>query len=396
LRLGATATLALAFLALRVGAPAAAPMPVAPDSALVAASTAAADSVQVSPMSGAYSDPGEPSHGPWYYEGRPYGSEALVHPLRLIINGGFGILQFDNRDNRLGDVRFKDGWHRVWADLESPVRTIELHGWNDFLRREVLPISSSRRDAQYWPNYTLHLVGGGMSYVMMREWFEQHDVPHARVWASATLTGYHLLNEVVEADHRPGPTTDAIADLMVFDPAGVLMFSHEGVNRFFSGTLHLRDWSNQPAFDPVVGTIENQGQNFSIKYAIPRTEHWSLFYYFGNHGEVGLSYRRPDGSAISVGGGLRAKELIDLGNGIETADLVPSYGFFYDRNGSLLCSVTAANSSRYRLRMNVYPGLVRVGGHTAGVFVLLGRHGETITGVHLIGFPIGAAGKLRD
>ena len=32
---------------------------------------------------------------------------------------------------------------------------------------------------------------------------------------------------------------------------------------------------------------------------------------------------------------------------------------------------------------------------TAGPFVLLGKNGETIAGVHLAGFPIGLAGAVR-
>ena len=335
-------------------------------------------------------------HGPWYYSGLPYGSESLIHPVRLVLNGGFGALQFDNRSNRLGDVRLRQGWDRVSQDLRHPVRTIERQGWNDFLRREVLPVSASKRDAQYWPNYTLHLVGGGMSYVMMREWFEQHGHRNPRLLAGVTLAGYHVLNEVVEADRRTEPTTDALADLYLFDPASVLLFSHDGVNRFFSRRLHLRDWSTQPAIDPATGAMENQGQNFSIKFAIPRSERLSVFYYFGNHGEIGLTYTRPDGSAFSAGAGLRAKELVELGNGVQTADLVPSYGFFYDRNGSLLFSLTAAKTSRYRLRVNAYPGLLRIADRTAGLFVLFGRNGETIAGLTLAEFPLGLAGSLRD
>src|SRR5262245_11082838 len=52
--------------------------------------------------------PPGPSH--WFYEGLPYGSDALVHPLRLVFNGTFGTLQFDNRSNRLDDVSFRHGW----------------------------------------------------------------------------------------------------------------------------------------------------------------------------------------------------------------------------------------------------------------------------------------------
>lgn len=354
-----------------------------------------ADSALAPASAAAIAAPAQEDHGPWFYDGLPYGSDALVNPVRLIVDGGFGTLQFDNRSNRLGDVRFGDGWHRISIDLGNPVKTIQMHGWGDFLKNEVLPISVNRRNAQYWPNYTLHLVGGGMSYVMMREWYQQREIGHPGAFAGLTLAAYDVLNEVVEADHRTERTTDAVVDICIFDPAGVWLFSHEGVSRFFSRRLHLRDWSTQPSLDPATGALENHGQNFSIKFPLPRSDRWSFFYYFGNHGEAGLSYARPDGSAYSLGGGMQAKGLVELGNGVQTADLVPSFGFFYDRHGSLLFSVTSANTSRYRLRVNAYPGLLRVHNATAGLFVLLGRNGDTIAGVHLAGFPIGLAGAVR-
>ena len=329
----------------------------------------------------------------WFYSGLPYGSEALVHPLRLIVNGGFGALQFDNRSNRLGDVGFDHGWSRLWGDLRSPLTTLQECGWRQFLEDEVAPVSLSRRSGQYWPNYTLHLVGGGMSTVMMREWYEQHGVEHASLAAGATLATYHVLNEVVEASSRDAPSTDAIADLMVFDPAGVWLFSHEGVDGFFSRRLHLRDWSSQPAIDPTTGAIENHGQNFSMKLALPRLDHWSFFYYFGNHGEAGLSYRRANGSAFSAGAGLRAANLLDLGDGAQTVDLLPSAGVFYDRNGSLLFSVTTARSSRDVVRVNAYPGLVHLKGWSPGLFLACSRHGGTAAGIHVLQLPIGIAGR---
>lgn len=332
--------------------------------------------------------------GPWFHHGLPYGSESLVHPLRLVINGGFGILQFDDHENRLGKVRFARGWHRVWSDLRRPSRTIAVAGWNDFLRREVIPVSTSPSGAQFWPNYTLHLVGGGMSHQMMREWYARNGSAHPARDAGLTLSAYHLLNEVVEAESRTAPSTDAIADLLLFDPAGVALFSHPRVARFFGEQLQLRDWSSQPALDLSTGAIENQGQNFSIKVPLPRTERWSVLYYFGNHGELGLTYTRPNGSAFSVGGGMRAKSLIELGQGSQTASLVPSYGFFYDRNGSLMFSVTAARTSRYRVRVNAYPSLVRVRGWTAGMFLLAGRDGETLFGLHAVPVPMGLATRL--
>ena len=332
------------------------------------------------------------STGPWFYRGLPYGSESLIHPVRLVLNGGFGILQFDNRNNRFSDLRFRHGWRRLWQDATHPVEAIEVAGWDDFVRREVLPVSTNRKSAQYWPNYTLHLVGGGMTYVTMREWYEAHGFTHPSAWAGASLTVYHVLNEAVEAANRDAYSTDGIADLYLFDPAGVLVFSRPGVARFFGRTLQLRDWSTQPALDPVTGTIENQGQNFALKVPLPRTERWKLFYHFGNHGEAGVTYTKPNGSAFSVGAGLRARSLVELGDGVETADLVPTYGLFYDRTGSLMFSITGANTSRYRVRVNAYPGLVRVFGHTAGLFVLERREGGVVVGLHATGFPLGLAG----
>ena len=351
------------------------------------------DSATTAPSPASEREPGdvEPGPGRWFYRGLPYGSESLVHPLRLIVNGGLGILQFDDRSNRLDDVRFRDGWHRVSTDLGDPGRAIRVRGWRAFLKHEILPFSVDRSGAQYWPNYTLHLVGGGMSFVMMREWYEQHGFRRAPAWAGATLAAYHVLNEVVENDRRPGPTTDAIADVFLFDPAGIVMFSHDGVAGFFSRRLNLRDWSSQPAIDPATGAIENQGQNFSIKLALMESKRLSLFYYFGNHGEAGLTYTRPNGSAFSLGAGFQARALVDIGAGAQTADLVPSLGFFYDRDGSLLFSYARANTSRYLWRANVYPGLVRMRGWTLGAFALGGRNGDTVLGLHVTALPVGIA-----
>lgn len=319
----------------------------------------------------------------WYYAGRPYGSESLVHPFRMILNGGLGILQFDNRNNQLSSLDFHTGMRNVRMNLAHPVRAIEVEGWWAFFQREIIPISFNTDNAQYWPNYTLHLIGGGMSYAMMGEWYEQHGYSRPRVWAGFTLAAYHVLNEVVENNDYVGPTTDPVADLYIFDPAGIVLFSHEGVNEFFSGKLHLRDWSYQPAFDFARGTIENQGQNFSLKVPVPRTKRWSLFYYFGTHGEGGLTYTKANRSAFSVAGGFRAKELVDVTAQTKTVQLVPSVGFFYDREGSLLFSAMWSNTSRYKTRVNVYPGLLRQGRFSPGMFLALDRGGEAVFGVDL-------------
>ena len=75
----------------------------------------------------------------YFYRALPYGSESLVHPLRTIINGGFGITSFDNRDNRLHETDYATGWKNLWKNLLDPVGSIQAEGWGDFFEREVEP-----------------------------------------------------------------------------------------------------------------------------------------------------------------------------------------------------------------------------------------------------------------
>jgi hypothetical protein len=336
--------------------------------------------------------------GPYYfYHGRNFGSEALINPLRLIINGGYGIMQIDNRDNRLSGVDYETGWRNLWKNLGSPIKAIEVDGWGDFFEREITPISINSKKAHYWPNYMQHLIGGGMSYRMYVEWYRYHGYPTPKLMSVATMTAYHLLNEVVENDGYEGYTTDPIADLYIFDPLGILMFSSDRVCGFFAHKLNMADWSYQPAIDFSDGSIENQGQNFAMKYKVPWLDRWSFFYHFGTHGEGGLSYRFNDNESVSMALGLRAKDLIDLRDGVKTVDLAVSGGLFYDRGNSLLASLQFARTKDYRIRLNVYPGLVRAGPVSPGLFVADRQERGVIFGVTInfpATLPVGIGGEF--
>ena len=323
----------------------------------------------------------------FFYHGRRYGSEALVHPLRMVVNGSYGILQLDNRDKRPGSIDYEQGIDNVWRNLAHPLTSIRVHGWKDFFRNEILPVSVNARDARYWPNYTQHLIGGGMSYRMIAEWYRRHEVPHPRAMSALSMAVYHAWNEVVENDTLSAWTTDPIADLYLFDPLGIVLFNFDTAPRFFSETLHMADWSYQPTWDPARGTLDNNGQNFALKLAIPRTRSWSLFYHYGTHGELGLSRAFDDGTSWSFAAGFKASNLVDLGAGTRTVDLVPSGGLFYDRNHSLLASLLFARTKGYRVRLNLYPGLVRVGGFSPGWFVAVDHEDRVLAGITLADVP---------
>ena len=106
-----------------------------------------------------------------FYRGRDYGSEALVNPVSLMINGGFGILQYGNLKRDINGIRFGTGFRNVFANLSHPGGSVREYGWGEFLANEIFPTSLNRKNAQYWPNYQNHLIGGGMNYVEMKEWY---------------------------------------------------------------------------------------------------------------------------------------------------------------------------------------------------------------------------------
>ncbi len=336
----------------------------------------------------------------YFYGGKNYGSESLIHPLSLILHGGYGIMQIENRPNTPLDVDYKTGFRNVWENVKNPLPAIRAYGWKDFVLSEIVPVSVDNTQANYWPNYTQHLIGGGMSYRMMVDWYRYHGFPQAKLFSVATIAVYHALNEVVENGSFRGYNVDPIADLYLFDPLSIVLFNFDAVAKFFANTMHMADWSYQLAFNPWDKTIQNNGQNFAMKLRIPNTSRWSLFYYYGTHGELGFSYARPNGDAISFGAGLTAKELVGVKGKDDshlrslTANLALTAGVFYDRNGSLLASLIYAGKKDNMIRLNIYPGMIRIGEFSPGFFLLINRQKEAIAGIQLWLLPFAIARNL--
>lgn len=336
---------------------------------------------------------------PQFYHNQPYGSERLFNPLTTIVNGGFGIMQISNRSNRFADLDFDQGFRNVWDNLLHPISSVSQFGWKEFVKTEILPTSLNKRRAQYFPNYTLHLIGGGATLIMFREWYQAHNFPHPTAMAYGSWMTYHLLNEVVENSNYRGLNVDPISDVYIFNTLGALFFSFDGFARFWGKTLQLRDWSFMPAIDPGQGTIENVGQNFVIKYKIPGSRKWSLFYHFGVHGAGGFSYNLHSDRNLSFAAGLVADELVDAehqgASRVLTTDLVWTAGFFYDRNNSLLASLILAGTKGYKARLNIYPGLLWAGKFSPGLFLNLREDNHIVAGIKFDFFPVGLATRMR-
>ena len=88
-----------------------------------------------------------------------------------------------------------------------------------------------------------------------------------------------------------------------------------------------------------------------------------------------------------------ASDLIDLAGGVRTVDLVGTAGLFYDRNNSLLASAIFSQGKCDRLRLNVYPGVVKIGSWRPGLFMVLSQDYELTAGIELnaLDLPFGFA-----
>jgi hypothetical protein len=319
----------------------------------------------------------------------------MVNPFGVILNQGYSIFQVGNRDKKVFDVHYRAGWDNVWDNVSDPIGQIRAFGWKRFLTSEVFPTSLEPKSAQYVPNYQDHLIGGGMVYRAMAEWYETHGFQHSRLWSFGTNYVYHFLNEVVENNDYRGNNVDPIADLWIFDPLGMILFSSDRVARFFGETLHLRDWSAFPAYNPWTKTLENNSDNYSIKWFVPGQNRWGIFYNFGLNGLLGLSYAGEDGTCWSAGFGAMAKDLKKVdssGPGRSmTVDLIWNAGIFYDRNGSLMASLLFSGSRAYKAKVNVFPGLVRYIGISPALFAAVGQENEVIFGFAMSAVPLGLA-----
>lgn len=333
-----------------------------------------------------------------FYKGYSYGSQAVYNPLSMTISATFDVLQINNLTNDLSTLHLANGFQNVWSNFIDPIPAINQYGWDEFFSSEVFPLGLSKDSYQYWPNWTLHLIGGGMTYVATAEWFAYHGYEYPRLYSGITQACMHFFNEALENNEFDGYNVDPIADLWLFDPGGLIMFSIPGVAEFFANTLHMNDWSPQTLYYPPSHEIYNNGQKFSFKLDIPHVDKWRIFYLAGTEGIGGLSYRLSQTDDLTVAGGLVAHDLRDVPNPggarKQTVTLIYSGAIFYDRNGSLLSSLVFGGNRGYAARLNIYPGIIKWRRVSPGMVFMLRKTGEFMAGINFAWTPVGLAAKM--
>jgi hypothetical protein len=341
---------------------------------------------------------GEPPPQRNYYFGYDYGTQSLFNPVWVLVNRGYDVLQ-DLTDRRnIVDIRYGMNAANVARNLVDPFHPIAQRGWGRFLREEIFPLSYTPTTSRWVPNYTLHLLGGGVTYAGLSEWFEEARFPWPRVWSAATVLAAGFLNETIENGDVRGNNTDALADLYVFDIGGIVLFSFPSVARFFGRELVVADWSMQPGITFPHGQLHNQGNYFSAKWALPFYPRVALFSYFGEAMTAGLSVRLDQQYSLSFSAGglatrLNSTSIHEVQNVVTFA---PTGAVFLDRRNSLLAALEISDVDDYRLHFNLYPHALFSRGPAVGLWTVVDRYGRVTLGISassLLGLGAGYAGS---
>lgn len=333
----------------------------------------------------------------FYHPEYEYGSELSFSPFTTLLNGGYDVLRNGSHENNGGTISvfqldYKQGFHNVWNNISNPFYHIRKYGSKRFVETELIPASLNPDEAQWVPNYIHHIFGSGMLYVRMAEWYDYHNYKLPYVYSIITTLSYQFLNEAIENNHSKITNVDPIADILIFNPLGILLFSFSGIKSFFSQKVCLYDWSLQPVFNPANSYLENAGLEFAIKYRPSSWEKYSLFCQFGIDGLFGLSYSLDKEKNISMGIGTivnRLQENIVNDSRLITPTTDGALGLFYDRNNSLLTSVVITGPHMYNARINIYPGLFSIGRIKPGFYLAFGEWDHFLIGITAARIPIG-------
>ncbi len=321
-----------------------------------------------------------------------FGSDGFYNPISMMINGSYDIFRNGAHSKDVLDQPYFIGMKNVWRNISSPLYNINRYGWGRFTREEIFNLNFNAKEAQFLPNFSDHTLGEGMLFAKSAEWYDYHGYRYPYLWSFITTSAYQFMNETVENGSYEDTSVDLIADMLVFNTAGFVLFSFDWSKEFFSNTLPLYDWSLQPIYDPSTHYLYNAGEQFVIRHSLPYTPRYSAFVYWGIHAIVGLSYAYDDENNISVGIGQvvnRVNENRYKGLRFLTPSLDGAIGIFYDKNNSLMTSVLLSGPRLYNAQINVYPGLVKIAGFEPGMYLAFGEWDKFVFGVTVASVPFG-------
>lgn len=329
----------------------------------------------------------------WYFH-RPdisYGSAAYRGPIGTFADRGFSIIVFGNSEREFGRMQWRKGWESVTDALRNPNAAIErAGGWSKFLRTEFLPDNGSVWKWAWAPNYAGHVVAGGITNRYLTEWFEDHGTPRPAIVAGVVYLGMMVTNEVLEHPNGKPGSSGTVADLLMFEPLGMLIFRSDRVAGFFSQTLQAADWSPQASIQFPRASLRNNSQIMSYKVPLPLISRTRLMLQLGQGAATGVSVKLDDELSVAGAVGFETQtRTVDPVTQEESVKADYGGGLYIDRNNSLLASIVRSKRFMTRTAINVYPGVLPGTLNALGIWAT-----ETPRGEWSVGFGYRHVGGL--
>ncbi len=332
----------------------------------------------------------------FYHPEQNFGSESVFNPITLYLNGSFDILRNGGHEKRLSMQNFSDNFKTIYKALKDPFPVIKRKGWNEFTKEEFPNFDLKGNNLNFMPNLPIHTIGNGMQFVKVSEWYAFHNYPLPKTLGLLTTISYQVMNEMTEQNLSDKLRTDPIADFWIYNNLGFILFSFDGVKRFFSETFVVNDWSMQPMYNPFNDNIENAGQQYSGKLKI--NNKLDLFTQWGIDGLIGLSFRIDKDNSFSLAGGTVVNKISyseEQGIQITKADKIdPAIAVFWDINNSLMfTSHLSGHSNFVLLKTNMFPGIINYKNVSLGIYNAItikeNKFNELLLGISVNKFPVG-------
>jgi hypothetical protein len=311
-----------------------------------------------------------------FYAPSSIGSEAAYDPLASSLQYVLDSVQVE----QFGTEDYGDHLEIVLEHLGDPIHAIDSEGgWVRFVNTEIVPIdpeniSDSR---SILPNVALHTFGGGLLYRKDAEWFAAHGVPEPYVVSACLAMTTEVLAEAIE---KPATDdTDEIADVYLFRPLGIWLYSDDDRARWIREELDAVDWPNLLMWSVEEDDFVNTGSSYVVRPRWLGDAPVRPFAYLGMTTLFGLSHDAGDTDSVSWGIGTTTLA-------VDPVDLRGSAGLFYDRGRSLLASILFNAGEGYAVRANIYPGVLF--DTPIGLFAGVSDDGDVAVGVHYQ-LPIG-------
>jgi len=335
----------------------------------------------------------------FYHPDLNYGSESTFNPINLFINGSFDILRNGAHTKDIFDQPYRAGMKNVFSNILNPFENIQNYGNQKFFKREIFNLSTDTQESQFLPNIGLHLIGNAMQYAKLAEWYDYHDYPYPKILSFLTTFSYQLMNETVENGSYSGTNVDPISDMLIFNPLGILLFSTEAGQRFFSTKMPIYDWSMNPYYNPKHRSIENAGQQYATKIKFKPAGKTALFGYWGVVSTFGISRTINKSNAMSFSAGAVVNKLKSNDESIArymTPDIDYAAAVFFDRNNSLLGSLILTGPKSFNVRLEVFPGVIGYNNYKPGFYIGAGKIDRFQMGISFPNFPFGIIGKINS